>query len=222
MHKISIVIPAYNEEKYLKKTVLSFVKSFPKEEIIIVPNGCTDKTPEIAVNLSKKFSNVKNFIIKEKVGKGAAVVYGLRKSSGYIIGFVDADGSYKPKHVKKLIDSFEKKTLVCGSKRFDKDEYIIRKITSFGWNFLARILFGIKMKDTQAGAKIMDRKVFDSIKKFTSKGFAFDVELIFKAKKNGFKIKEIPLKISHKNKKLFIFLLIPNMFIELMKLRLSI
>src|SRR3989344_2277067 len=100
MKSISIIIPAYNEENVIESTVKSYFDFFKKKkidfEILITPNNCSDKTPEIAKSLSKKFNEIKTKNIPYKVGKGGAVLDGFKLAKKELLCYVDADNSTKP------------------------------------------------------------------------------------------------------------------------------
>src|SRR3989344_9111385 len=146
MVKISIVIPAYNEEKRIKKTVESYISHFKKYnyELIIIPNGCKDKTEDIVKRFSQKYPQIKYKIIKEALGKGEAVKQGFIIAKGDLIGFVDADNSTKPKYFEDLIKNIGDYDCIIAS-RYIKGSILKPKqklpriIASRAFNFLVRI-----------------------------------------------------------------------------------
>jgi len=200
MPKISLIIPAYNEEKRIRETikrakdVLSKlgIKDF---EIIVVDDGSTDKTFEEA-----KKENVIVVGYKKNKGKGYAIKYGSKFASKDLITFLDADSEINPKQIKILLDYMEKHNadFVIGSKRhkLSKIEYypLIRKILSISYNIIVRLLFHFNVKDTQAGIKLVKSKALKKILPYIRvKRFAFDVELLAYAKKFNYKIVEAPI-----------------------------
>ena len=100
MKNYSIIVPAFNEEKRISKVLSSLKKSFPEQEIIVVDDGSTDKTSEIA--LRHKCVLIK---LKKNSGKGIAVKKGFLKAKGKVIGFVDCDNSVSVKDIKKVFSS---------------------------------------------------------------------------------------------------------------------
>lgn len=204
-NKISIIIPAHNEEKRISKTLLEYYKYFKQNkinfEIIIVLNACKDKTPEIVKNFSKK---KKEILILEFIrgGKGFAISEGfknsLKRKENSLIGFVDADMSTSPKDFYDLIlnlknyDSIIASRYIKGAKVFPKQK-ISRILLSRGGNFIINSLFFFGIKDTQCGAKVFKRNVVEKIyKELKLTQWAFDVNLLFIVKKKGFSIKEFP------------------------------
>jgi glycosyltransferase involved in cell wall biosynthesis len=198
--KFSLIIPARNEEKSIERTLNDILNVFKNEdfEVIVVCNNCSDSTYEIV----KKFKEpIKSLNFPERIGKGGAITEGFKVSSGDLIGFVDADGSYDPKLIKKMIDELKKGNFDCviasrKSNRISSGyDTMTRNIASLGWNIIVKSLLGLPFYDTQAGLKFFRKSVLDFIgKEFMCRNFCFDVELLWKIKQEGFKIKEISAK----------------------------
>jgi len=206
--KASIIIPAYNEGLRIRRTIISYIKNFKEElkdfELIIILNGCTDNTLEIVKKLHEKYPSYivyKNY--EEALGKGGAIIEGLKISKGDIIGFVDADDAFRIKGIIKLITLTKSNDCVIASKWKGKSfievtEPPVRKFLSRGWNFLVRTFLNLKFKDTQAGAKFFKKEVNEKIGyDFISSHFAFDAELLYKIKSNNFQIKEVYIPSKH-------------------------
>src|SRR3989344_1999893 len=197
MSKISIIVPAYNEGKRIESTLNSLFLTFPKEEIIVVSNGSKDNTVEILKKWKEKNSNLQYLEFTEKLGKGGAIIEGLKIAGGEIVGFIDADDAFDLNYIKNSLSRLSSYDCIIASKWknkniFQVNEPMLRKILSRGWNLLVRILINLNYYDTQAGAKFFKNIVKDKIGyNFISRGFAFDIELLHKIKKNNFKIKEI-------------------------------
>ena len=197
MTKISIIIPAYNEGKRIESTLSSILLNFPNEEIIVVSNGSTDNTFEILDKWKGIIPKLKYLDFPEKLGKGGAIIQGLKLAGGDWIGFIDADDAFDLEYIKNYFFNLSDYDCIIASKWKDKnifhvDEPLFRKILSRGWNLLVKILLGLNYQDTQAGAKFFKKAVKDKIGyDFVSNGFAFDIELLKKIRMNGFKTKEI-------------------------------
>ena len=229
MVELSIIIPAYNEEKRIEKTAEDYIKYFKKYdyELIIIPNGCKDKTEDIVKKLSKKNKQIKYKIIKEAVGKGGAIKEGFRIAQGKLIGFVDADNSTKPREFEDLIKNIGKYDCIIAS-RYIKGavvkpkQKITRIIASRAFNLMVRILFGLRVYDTQCGAKLFKKEVIKKIlPKLDITKWAFDVDLLLQVKKQKYKIKEYPTKWEDSlGSQLKIHKAIPEMFLSLTRLRL--
>jgi len=197
MTKMSIIVPAYNEGKRIESTLNSLLSNFSDGEIIVISNGSKDNTIEILKRWKDKNKNLIYLDFSEKLGKGGAILEGMKIADGDWIGFIDADDAFDLKYLKTQLLSLDNYDCIIASKWkgrniFQVNEPIIRKILSRGWNILVRVLLNLNYYDTQAGAKFFKKEVKDNIgDDFISKGFAFDVELLNKIKKNNFSIKEI-------------------------------
>ncbi|MFA5020171.1 MAG: glycosyltransferase [Candidatus Pacearchaeota archaeon] len=204
--KISIVMPAYNEENRIGRTLEEYCRFFDnikknKEidyEILIVINGTTDNTEGIVKDYQKKYKEIKYLNFKQG-GKGFAIVQGFKESlkgNSELIGFVDADMATSPEDFYDLVKNIGKGDGIIASrwKKGSKTERDFGKIIrSKGFNFLVRSLFLLPYEDTQCGAKIFRKKVVEKIiSKIESLEWAFDVDLLYLAKKNHFKIIEYP------------------------------
>ena len=214
-----IVIPAYNEEKRIEKTVRDYAEYFKeKAEILIILNGCRDKTGEIARDLKKNFSNIEYLEFSEAIGKGRAVQEGfrhiLKNDSSFkfprprqgeaeggqvsnLIGFVDADEATSPEEYERLAGLIGEANGVIGS-RFLKGAQIsgrsfLRNIAGYKFHLIVKILFNLPYKDTQCGVKIFKtaalKKILPELK---VSNMAFDVEMLAIAHRRGLKIKELP------------------------------
>lgn len=220
--KLSIIIPAYNEEKTIPPFLKKLYKDFRESEIIVVCNGCTDNTYEVVKSL--KLPNVIVLNFTEKIGKGGAILEGFKIAKNNYIGFIDADGSFNSNDIKKIIEHLKENDCVTASKWKDKNFFKVqskfgRKIGSRVWNFLVRLFLGLDIRDTQAGLKFLKKHVYDSISHdFICQGFEFDVELLFKIKQKGFNIKEIRIDPKLINKTTFSFKNTPLMFVNLIRL----
>ena len=232
MFNLSIVIPVFNEEVRLKKTLPVLEKfldtSKKKIELIFVSDGSKDKTN----NIINKFINSKKYKIslikyKKNIGKGYAIKRGVLKAKNQWILICDIDLSVHPDQFskwfyKKMINS--KKCAYYGS-REHKNSIVkasfIRVFLGFFFKRLIKFLFKINLSDTQCGFKVFhknySKKVFNKMKSYR---FSFDVELTILLNKNKIEIIELPLKWVHKTgSKLNIFKDIPRMFFDILKIK---
>jgi len=200
IQNLSIIIPAYNEEKRIERTLEDYIKFFSKTkfnfEIFIVLNGCKDNTLRVVKKLAKKYKQIKYIDIKEAIGKGGAVIEGFKKVQGDLIGFVDADNASPPKEFYKLIENIKGYDGVIGS-RWMKGAKIkmplLRKILSRGFHTWVNLLFNLKYQDTQCGNKLFKKKAIKSIvNKLGATKWAFDVNILYLMKRDKYKVKEVP------------------------------
>ncbi len=201
--KLSIIVPAYNENKVicemLEETTSSLNGIDP--EIIVVDDGSLDGTYEKVVKFAKG-KNIKVVNYGDNHGKGFAIRYGAKYVTGDIVAFIDADLNIHPRQILRLIDQMEKSKadIVVGSKRHkdSKVKYPLnRKIYSDLYYYFVRILFGIPVKDTQVGLKLYKREVIEKIFPIVLvKRYAFDIEILANAHKMGYKMVEAPVEIN--------------------------
>lgn len=203
---LSIVIPAYNEERRIGKT-LDEIKDYLDAkgltyEVIAVCDGSTDRTRKIvrssALAESGQLKLLKN---RQSRGKGYAVERGMRVADGELVMFTDADLSTPICEVDKLMEAIRGGAdIAVGSRsiytsQVAKRQPFYRQTMGKTFNFIIRFILREKIKDTQCGFKMFKRDVAEVLfKEIRVRGFAFDAELLFLAKKKGFKVKEIGVK----------------------------
>jgi len=204
--KLSVVIPSFNEEERIRDTLDKYCECFSQHgnnwEIIVVMDGCNDHTARIVSDFSRKRSEVKFLEFSERLGKGGAFLASLPYAKGDLIGYIDADGSSVASELIKLVTYVESEGWqgVIGSRwvegaEISENQGFSRRFLSRGLNVWVRVLFGLRFKDTQCGAKVFTRELIEScLPHITIHGFMFDVNLLYVATKKGFKIKEVPLK----------------------------
>jgi len=205
--KISVIIPAYNEEENIFRTIDETKKVLENMnydyEIIVVDDGSTDKTSEIVKNnFNFEKDKVRVETYKPNAGKGNAVKYGSGFAVGDYILFLDADLDLNPRQLPAFLNKMEKSNAdaVIGSKksRDSKIKYSLkRRILSNGYYYFIKILFGLPIRDTQTGFKLFKSKVLkESINKMLIKRYAFDLELLIILHKKGYKIVECPVQVT--------------------------
>lgn len=208
--EISIIIPAYNEEKKIEKDireVFAFLKKAKiKGEIIVSTDGVTDQTNKIVKKLQEEFKELKLLAEKEKIGKGAAVKKGVKIATGKYIMFADAGLCVPYKYIREGISKIEGGFDIALASRaskksiITKDQPFYRKIGSIIFGFLVRNAIGVprNIKDTQCGFKIykkdVAKKLFNDLQ---TESFMFDIELILRAKKEKYKMSQFPVQWSN-------------------------
>lgn len=200
---VSIVFPAYNEANVLDKTikkVINHLESFTDSyEIIIAEDGSTDGTDKIAALLAQKNSHIKHIHRKKRLGRGTALKNSFKKSKGRTLVYMDLDLATDLIHLKELIETISVKgfDLATGSRLLLKSKVSrswTRNIASGSYNFIVRRLLGSKVKDHQCGFKSFRREpllsLLDEVK---ATHWFWDTEILVRANKKGYKIKEIPV-----------------------------
>ncbi len=204
---LSIIIPAYNEEERLPKTLIEINNQIRDAdfsyEIVVVDNNSKDSTREVAEKMKNKINNLLVLECKTQ-GKGAAVKYGMLNSNGDIKLFTDADNSTSIIHFFKMKKYFEDKEnrydVVIGSRaikgaELDPPQPWYRSLPGKLGNIFIQIVLLPGIKDTQCGFKAFTSESATKIfKKSEIVGWGFDVEVLALAKKMGYKTKEIPVR----------------------------
>jgi glycosyltransferase involved in cell wall biosynthesis len=202
--KLSIIVPAYNEEQRIESTLNAYSSFFDRKlknnyEIIVIPNNCNDNTTSIVSKFSKKHKKVRSKEFKYYIGKAGAIIEGFKLSKGDFVGFTDADNSAPPESFFKLFDGLQGYDGAIGS-RWLKDSQInlkqsfSRRFFSRSYNLLIKLLLQLDYYDTQCGCKIFKKDQVDKVIPFLGNSrWAFDVDLLYHLKKFNSKIKEVPI-----------------------------
>lgn len=203
--KLSVVIPAYNEEKRIPATLHAIDTYLKKQEfeyqIIVVVNGSHDQTYEVVRELAAKEIANLTAVNLAKGGKGYAVKKGiLEYADGDVIMFMDADNATPISEVSKFFQYFEKGfDIVIGSRYLDPDKVKVhqpfyRILLSRASNLLIQIMAAPGIKDTQVGFKAFNKKAAKDIFRFvTISRWGFDFEVLKIGFDRGYKIKEVAL-----------------------------
>lgn len=207
--RISIIIPAYNEESRIRSTLEAYNTFFLQKladadinyELLVVINGTTDNTRGVVQQLQQVMPHVRMIEIAEG-GKGLAIREGFKNAlegGNDLIGFVDADMATSPKEFYELVkningfDGIIASRYMPGAHVTPARPFIKRWGSKLFFETLTKALFGIRYYDTQCGAKLFKREVVQKITPYLSvRQWAFDVELLYLCKRFKFSIKEIP------------------------------
>lgn len=197
--RLSIIIPAYNEEKTIGKMVeiLQKLELGLEKEIIIINDASTDRTQEIIDNLQKKYKNIISYKHKTNFGKGTGIRTGLKHFTGDFVVVQDADLEYNPEDFKRMIPLIlqGKTEVVYGSRLLGKSSGFSVPTHYYGNKFLSlitRILYNKKITDMETCYKMMTRRVAKSLNLKSSK-FDIEPEITAKIIKQGNDIIEIPI-----------------------------
>lgn len=205
-HFLSLIIPVYRQEHIIlenirqTKTVLDQIRY--DYEIIIVFDGVEDGSYK---KIKKaRLTKVKTLVYFKNQGKSYAIRLGMRKAKGDYVMFMDSGLEIDPNGISMLLEHMEwyDADIIVGSKRHPAsqvDYSADRKVLSFGYYYLVKTLFGIKVRDTQAGIKIFRKQVLQKIlPRLVEKKFAGDLEMLVVANHMGFtRIYEAPIKLNY-------------------------
>jgi len=202
--KISIIMPAYNEENRIASSIEETVRTFKEFgcewELLVMDDGSTDGTYKKAQELVKKYPE--HLIVKKNnfnMGKGRAIKKSLRYITGDYAVFLDADMDLHPIQVQTLFDimRLDQADIVIGSKLHPNSvvNYSFqRRIISFIYYLVVRALFNLPCHDTQTGLKLFKTEVLRRVfPRILVKQFAFDLEVLINAHHLGYKIAEAPI-----------------------------
>jgi glycosyltransferase involved in cell wall biosynthesis len=208
--KVSILMPAYNEEKHIVGNILETYKTFKELgydfEIVVINDGSSDGTLREVESLSVQYPEVKCKSNLKNYGKGRALKKGFRYCKGEYIVFLDSDMDLHPAQIETFFNIMEldKADVVIGSKRHPNSVLhypLERRIISSAYFFLIKIMFGLPIKDTQTGLKLFKTEVLKKVfHKVLVKKFAFDLELLVNVHHVGYKIAEAPVILDSKRK----------------------
>ncbi len=230
---ISVVIPAYNEEKRIENTLISLKEYFKDKiyiyEVLLVNDGSKDATKNKVLKYQKEILNLKIIDIKKNSGKGYAVKKGMMRARGEFKLFMDADNSVKIDNLDTFL-SYGKKgydIMIASIKMKDseiKEENIwYRKVLGDISKYIVRFIAVSGVYDTQRGFKLFSKKAADLIfPKQTIKRWGFDIELIVIARLFNFKIKELPVRWDNPKGSKVGFLSYINTFWDLLKIKKNI
>lgn len=201
---LSLIIPVYHQERSIRKQLQNIIGELEllvtPYEVIVVVDGQDDKSFEEAKKVNSGKITVTGY--KTNHGKGYAVRFGMGKCRGDVIGFLDAGGDLSELGLSMMLEHYKwyNADIIIGSKRHpvSKVEYpFARKILSWGYQQLVRVLFGLYVRDTQVGMKLYRREVLeDVLPRLVVKQFAFDIEILAVAHYLGYRrIFEAPVEL---------------------------
>lgn len=207
LRSLSIIIPAYNEERRLPGTLelvqryLS-TRDFEFVEVLVVDDGSRDGTAEIVKLAAAADGRVKLVSNPGNRGKGYAVRHGMREARGEWVLFTDADLSAPIEEFAKLEAAVERDGAegAIGSRALDrklvgKHQSAFRELSGRIFNLVMRMVTGLPYKDTQCGFKLFRRDLTELVSaRQQSDGFGFDVEILYIAKKHGRRVVEVPVR----------------------------
>ncbi|MDP3025388.1 MAG: polyprenol monophosphomannose synthase [candidate division Zixibacteria bacterium] len=200
--KTLVIIPTYNEKDNISKVIPLVLKQDPDIEVLVVDDNSPDGTGKIVEELKTTNSRIKLIQREKKAGLGTAYLAGFKYAlqNGYDYIFeMDSDFSHDPDYIPDFLKAIKDSDLVLGS-RYIKGVNVVnwpitRLLLSYFANVYARWVTGLPVKDSTSGFKCFKREVLEKIglDNIHSNGYAFQIEMSFRAWRKGFKIKEIPI-----------------------------
>jgi len=203
--KLSIVIPAFNEEKRIKRTLECLVERFNGSCEILVVSESKDKTDDIVTEFSKNSAVIKLITSTKRLGKGGAFKKGAENSHGEIVMLLDSDLPVPVSDVEKVASYVGEIDVAVASREVAGTKILVypplaRVFAGKAFSRIFNALFNLNVKDTQCGCKAFKREALQNVlSTVESNGFEFDAELLFKCKRKGYTIREIPVTWSYKS-----------------------
>lgn len=201
-----ILIPAYNEEHRIRPTLERYARYFRDHygapfQILVVLNGCRDNTLGVVQDVAGLFHQISWVVFPAPIGKGGALIEGLRYAEKVeYIGYVDADGSTGPESFLKLVRVCGDADCVVGSRRIAgavirQAQPTRRMFASKVFHAIVEVLFGMRILDTQCGAKVLRRDAVLKIhRSLHIADMAFDINLLYSLKRAGLRVVESPVE----------------------------
>lgn len=197
-----VIIPTYNEIDNMK-SLLPILMALPEDfDVLVVDDSSPDQTAQFVREFSKGQSRVHLLVREVKNGLGQAYIAGFKWgiSNNYtILVEMDADFSHRPQDLVKILKEIENQDVVIGSRYVDGGATVnwgfIRKMISRGGSLYSRLILGYPVRDWTGGFNAWKVQVLQKIglDQIQSNGYSFQIELKYKAQKNGFKLKEVPI-----------------------------
>ncbi|MBV9822502.1 MAG: polyprenol monophosphomannose synthase [Actinobacteria bacterium] len=204
-----VIIPTYNERENLPLIVQRVRSAVPAADILVVDDSSPDGTGALADKIAAEDDHVEVLHRDQKAGLGAAYVAGFRHglAAGYeVLVEMDADGSHAPEQLPRLLTALDHADLVLGSRWVTGGQVLnwprSRKLLSQGGNLYTRLALGIDLHDATGGYRAYRRAVLQTIdlSSIASQGYCFQVDLAWRAVQAGFRVIEVPITFSERER----------------------
>ena len=228
-----LLIPAYNEERRIEPVLRDYARYFRenyhgKFQLVVVLNGCKDNTLGVVQRVGAEYPAVSALEFSDAIGKGGALIEGLRLAPlADLIGYVDADGATPPHAFHDLVKHGGEADCVIGSRWLPGAVLHVeqsgrRQFASRVFHVIVQLFFGMNLRDTQCGAKVMRRQAVETVhSSLRIADMAFDINLLYSLKRAGYRILEVPTEWTDKiGSKVTLFGTSLVMFLSVVRIRL--
>jgi len=204
---LSVVAPVHNGAGFIRANVQSMIQTFERMdksfELIVVCDGCTDGTEPIVESIDDE--RVRAVCYPDQAGKGHAITEGLAQARGRLVGWLDSDLDVDAEVILDAARVFAERPVdaVIGSKRHPASAVgypLLRRVYSWGYQLLIRLLFRFNTRDTQVGAKLFRREMIETVRPLLLiKRYAFDLEVLAVGAEFGFdRVEEVPIRLEYR------------------------
>jgi dolichol-phosphate mannosyltransferase len=198
-----VIVPTYNERDNVERLIPTILAQDDRLDVLVVDDGSPDGTGAVVEKIAERNSRLHVLHRARKLGLGTAYragfAWALERDYAYVFE-MDADFSHDPSHLPEFLSAIKGADLVLGSRYRNKRVTVVnwpmaRLLLSYSANIYARVVTGLPLWDSTGGFKLFRRKVLESIdlNAVQSNGYAFQIEMSFRAWKKGFRIVEIPI-----------------------------
>ncbi len=196
-YTLSVAMPAYNEEENIEAMIQEVIEvmepRFDDFEIVVTNDGSADRTGEVLREIASRDPRVKPVEHPKNLGYGAAAYSAMSNATKDIVFFTDSDRQFYLEEIDRVMPLLEKYDLVVGYRAPRRDP-ALRVLYGKGWSFLVTLFFGYTARDIDCAFKVFHREVLESVlPQVRSRGATFSAELLVMAKRNGFRITEVPV-----------------------------
>ena len=204
--RLSVVVPCLDEADRLPGTLATYLAHYPPDrtevEVVVVDDGSTDDTAAVAEAIAATDRRVRVLRTARNRGKGHAVRAGIRAALGELVVFTDADGSYGPEEVDRVVAALDEAPVAIGARHRTQAGAgpLPRRLAGWVFNLAMRRLLPLDFHDTQCGLKGFRREAAAAIfGRARVDGYAFDVEALLLARRLGLKVAEVPVRLSRRD-----------------------
>jgi dolichyl-phosphate beta-glucosyltransferase len=202
---LTLVFPCYNEAERLPRTLGTYLGRLPQMpgqvEVLVVDDGSTDDTAAVAGTVAAGDARVRVIRCERNRGKGFAVRTGMLAAEGELVVFTDADGSYRPDDVERIMAALADAPVAIGSRDLHiQASSATRQLASMLFNHAMRTMLDLPFRDTQCGLKGFRRQAaLEVFGRARLDGFAFDAEVLYLARHLGLRVAEVGVKADERD-----------------------
>src|SRR5436190_21426097 len=201
-----LLIPAYNEERRIEPVLRDYARYFQEHysgrfQLVVVLNGCRDNTLGVVQRVAAEFPAISALEFKEPIGKGGALIEGLKLAPlADVVGYVDADGASPPHAFHALVKRIGEADCIIGSRWLPgsvlhQAQPRLRRFVSRCFHMIVELFFGMHIQDTQCPCKVIRRSAMEKVhSSLRIADLAFDVNLLVSLNRAGFTILEVPIE----------------------------